>query len=276
MGLMQLKSADQAAAVLAPKVRGTLVLERLFSGEELDLMVLYSSVSALTGGGPGQVDYCGANAFLDAFAERAAGRTVISINWGEWQWDAWQAGLEGFDRETQQYFRENRRRYGISFEEGQEALERIVASGRRRAIFSLRDFARMVEESREYTAGRMMERLRGGRDWQTAHPRPVLGTAYVEPRNELERQIKEIWQELLGIEQVGVEDDFFELGGHSLLATQLFSRLRMQFQVEISVRNLFEMPTVASQAELIATIRWVAQDAAPDQSSNDGFIEEEL
>src|SRR5262249_28612664 len=98
------------------------------------------------------------------------------------------------------------------------------------------------------------------------HPRPVLATAYVGPRTELESKITEIWQDLLGIEQVGVEDDFFELGGHSLHATQLSSRLRAEFQVEISVRNLFEMTTITRQAELIATIQWVAQDATSETS----------
>src|SRR5262249_24091944 len=124
VGLMQLKSADQAASVLSSKVRGTLVLERALAGEELDLTVLCSAVAALIGGGPGQADYCGANAFLDAYAERehGRGRTTISINWDLWRWDAWQAGMVSFNREWQEYFQANRRRYGISFEEGQEAL----------------------------------------------------------------------------------------------------------------------------------------------------------
>jgi acyl transferase domain-containing protein/acyl carrier protein len=266
MGLMQLKSADQANDVLSPKVRGTLVLEQVLSGESVELMVLCSSVAAVMGGGPGQVDYCGANAFLDAYAERGRlnGPATVSINWGEWLWDAWQAGLEGFSQEIREYFKANRRRYGISFEEGQEALERIVSSGHRRVIVSTREFNRVVEESRVYTAGRMLEQLQESQQQQTIHPRPVLGSDYVEPRNEMERKITEIWQKLLGIEQVGVEDNFFELGGHSLLATQLFAKLRADFQVEISVRNLFEMATVARQAELVATMQWVVRGEAPD------------
>jgi acyl transferase domain-containing protein/acyl carrier protein len=281
IGLMQLKTADQAAHVMSPKVRGTLVLERVLSGEALELLVLCSSVSALIGGGPGQADYCGANAFLDAYAERerARGRVTFSINWGEWQWDAWQEGLAGFNQEIQEHFKAIRRCYGISFEEGCEALERIVASGRQRVIVSMREFTRTVVESREYTAARMLGKLQERRQWQTSHPRPVLGTSYVGPRNEIESGVVEIWQEVLGIEKVGVEDDFFELGGHSILATQLFSRLRQEFQVEIPLRELFELTTVARQAGLIATIRWAAQDVVPTASTSGAetnFIEGEL
>ena len=86
----------------------------------------------------------------------------------------------------------------------------------------------------------------------TAQPRPLLGTAYQAPRNDLERQVAELWQELMGLEPIGVEDDFFELGGHSLLATEVTARLRRAFGVDIALRDLFEdNPTVARVATLI-------------------------
>jgi hypothetical protein len=69
--------------------------------------------------------------------------------------------------------------------------------------------------------------------------------------NDLERAIAAIWQDLIGIEQIGVHDNFCELGGHSLLAIQRLSRLRQTFQVEVSVRSLFEKPTIAGQGEVI-------------------------
>ncbi|HEV7668112.1 MAG TPA: amino acid adenylation domain-containing protein [Thermoanaerobaculia bacterium] len=71
------------------------------------------------------------------------------------------------------------------------------------------------------------------------------GTA---PSTEMERRVAEIWQELLGRERVGVEDDFFALGGHSLLVTQLASRLRRAFGIEFPLAELFSGATVASIA----------------------------
>ncbi|WP_172844448.1 non-ribosomal peptide synthetase [Tumebacillus algifaecis] len=75
---------------------------------------------------------------------------------------------------------------------------------------------------------------------------------FVAPRTPLEREIASIWSELLNVEQVGIHDHFFALGGHSLLATQMISRMRRSLKVEISLRSLFERPTVASFAALIS------------------------
>lgn len=79
--------------------------------------------------------------------------------------------------------------------------------------------------------------------------RPELGAAYVSPRSAVEEVIASIWAEALGIEKVGVADNFFELGGHSLLATQVVSRIEEAFAVEVSLRSLFESPTVAALVE---------------------------
>jgi amino acid adenylation domain-containing protein len=73
---------------------------------------------------------------------------------------------------------------------------------------------------------------------------------YVAPRDEVERQIAEIWAELLGVERVGALDDFFALGGHSLLATQATMRIRRLYG-EIPLRALLAAPTVAALAEVI-------------------------
>jgi acyl carrier protein len=81
------------------------------------------------------------------------------------------------------------------------------------------------------------------------HKRPRLQSIYEEPKNEAEKIVAEIWQELLGIQLVGVHDNFFELGGHSLIATRLISRLREIFRIDIPLPTLFDRPTVREVVE---------------------------
>ncbi|BCL80832.1 hypothetical protein ccbrp13_32970 [Ktedonobacteria bacterium brp13] len=70
-------------------------------------------------------------------------------------------------------------------------------------------------------------------------------------RSPMEELVQEIWQEVLGVQEVGLDENFFELGGHSLLATRIIARVRAVVQVEVSIVKLFERPTVAGLAQEI-------------------------
>jgi acyl-CoA synthetase (AMP-forming)/AMP-acid ligase II/acyl carrier protein len=81
-------------------------------------------------------------------------------------------------------------------------------------------------------------------DWR----RPELRGERSLPRTPVEIALAGLWQELLGIAEVGVEESFFDLGGHSLLAGRLVVRVRDLFGVELPVRTVFESPTVRALA----------------------------
>ena len=83
------------------------------------------------------------------------------------------------------------------------------------------------------------------------HGRPNLSTPYLEPRNELERALAELWEKTLGISNIGVNDRFVALGGHSLLAIQLVSRIRNLFEIELPVAAFHRAPTIAGVAQLL-------------------------
>uniref|UniRef100_UPI0035648415 phosphopantetheine-binding protein n=1 Tax=Immundisolibacter sp. TaxID=1934948 RepID=UPI0035648415 len=87
-------------------------------------------------------------------------------------------------------------------------------------------------------------------------PEGDLQRPYEAPQSDLERQLAAIWSEVLGIERIGRHDNFFDLGGHSLLATRLVGRLRTAFEMEIPLRALFEMRTVADLADYLTAYRW--------------------
>ena len=75
------------------------------------------------------------------------------------------------------------------------------------------------------------------------------------PQTPIERDVAELWAEVLGRIGIGIHDDFFALGGHSLLAIRLLSRVREKFGVDLPVRRLFETPTVAGIAGFITSER---------------------
>ncbi|MEM9819585.1 MAG: amino acid adenylation domain-containing protein, partial [Bacteroidota bacterium] len=79
----------------------------------------------------------------------------------------------------------------------------------------------------------------------------IASKEYVAPTSETEQKIAKIWQELLEVEQVGINDDFFELGGHSLLATRVISELRTQLNIEVAIRDMFQHTNVKDLAIFI-------------------------
>ena len=84
------------------------------------------------------------------------------------------------------------------------------------------------------------------------HARPKLPTPYVAPRNDLERALEGVWQDALGIRSPGVTDNFVSLGGDSLVALQVATRIRDLFEIDFSVAKLYQAPTIAGLALLIA------------------------
>ena len=98
--------------------------------------------------------------------------------------------------------------------------------------------------------------------------RPNLDSAYVEPRNDVERMLVSMWEELLGVEGVGVQDSFFDLGGHSLIAVRLFARVKKTWAVDFPISVLFEAPTVEKVAAMVAEVAGITESGdAPAPSA---------
>jgi len=82
-------------------------------------------------------------------------------------------------------------------------------------------------------------------------PRPIVSSVYVSPKNELEQQLAQYWQTILGLEKVGVNDDFFELGGDSLNVVQLNNELKKVFNKEIPIAVMFRYQTIRTFAQYL-------------------------
>lgn len=142
-------------------------------------------------------------------------------------------------------------REGILPAEGVDALDRILAVDLgAQVVASSIDIAQWAAKVDAEAA------VDGGGDDGSAeapqYERPEMSTPYDPPRTPIERELAAMWRELLGVERVGRDDDFFELGGQSLVAVRLFTRMRRRYDVDLALATLFEAPTVARCAAVVA------------------------
>jgi NADP-dependent 3-hydroxy acid dehydrogenase YdfG len=236
-GVIQRRSRQATETILAPKVKGTLVLDTLLAGAPLDFFVLCSTLGSLL---PqvkgGEVGYCAANEFLDAFTyfrNLRDGQFTVTINWTDWQ----EVGMSV-----------EARRRARSLSMGQAG----VASSSARVphlVVSAQELTSLIEQMDSLNVLKFKSSSQETQLSKPAHPRPDLSNAYVAPRNELEGKIAGIWQNLLGVELVGVYDNFFELCGDSLLIIQVHSRLQEQIGAGLSIGEMFEYPTISTLAK---------------------------
>ena len=266
-GIMQFKTPAEIEGVLAPKVSGTRILERIFRDHDLDFFIMCSSVTSVQGEFA-QVDNCSANAFLDAFclnnSFKSSTRTM-AIGWDTWK-DAGVAQRAVLSPDLE-HGRSQSLATALSTAEAVEVFDRILNLDvpRSHVLVSTVDLdlsprrSSSAVQAQEDTASTEMLEL---------YSRPEMTSTFVAPRNDVERQIAEVWQSVLGLKGIGAYDNFWELGGNSLLATQVVSRIKERFHIPFPLRALFELPTIEKLGEKVAQLQRELPDlgAGPESS----------
>jgi len=234
-----------------PKIQGTLVLEHLL-GNEPNFYVLMSSLASILGG-LGFVGYAAANRFLDAFAlqqsQRQNDTPWISINW-----DGWQVVLK--EQEQEQW---TSAKSTLTTAEGLEAFERILS------LVCPCQVA-VSRENLEKRVDRWLGEINGDKTKQLPESQSEAllkeNEKIAHPTNIWEEKIAEIWQEILGIETVGIDRDFFDLNGDSLQVVQVVSRIREILKVPVTPDLFFEHPTIAGLVQALSS-QDIYQDMMP-------------
>ncbi|WP_323860008.1 type I polyketide synthase [Xenorhabdus szentirmaii] len=269
-GLIQNRKLEDSLQVFRSKVVGTQVLNHCLRHHSLDFFVLCSSLAS-TVGAVGQVAYCAANAYEDAFAllhhqHRPANRRqtrYLAIGW-----DAWREVGMAVDSLSRWYQDEEQDTisHGILPEEGCQLLERLLAhddsvyaistqglplpdSGHESGESDSADHA--LNADKPSFNSKTGSKTSPKTPEQKLYPRPVLSVDYQPPRNPTEAIIADIWHEKMGIGPLGVFDDFFELNGHSLMAVQIIARIKQRLQVIFPVGFIYEHPSIAQLAEQV-------------------------
>jgi phthiocerol/phenolphthiocerol synthesis type-I polyketide synthase E len=226
-----------------PKVYGTYALYNALHDREFDFCVLFSSNAAVLGG-LGYLTYAAANSFMDSFAAslaRSDGKKWISASWDPWP------------RETKKIeYQTSIDQYAMTREESVDAFERVVT--------------RYPSGHIIVATGDLQARLHL---WTAASSQPAtaarpshskMGDNYVAPGTDTERTIARIWENVLGVTNIGIQDSFFDLGGHSLLAIRLMNQVCEEFQLGLPIAKLFENPTISGLANLVAESREQPKD----------------
>ena len=238
-----------------PKLGGVAAIEQVLEGRTVDFCALCSSLSPILGG-LGFSAYAAANIYLDAVTERGEGAVPwLDINWEGWRFadedDAPGAGAGVAE-------------LGLTAEEGVAAFARLMhAEGINRVVVSTGPLQQRIAE---WIGGQGADGASGA--VVAGGDRPAMLGDPIPAGTPTEEALVALWQQLLGIEAIGTQDNFFELGGNSLLLTQLVALMRRGFQVDFSLAELFNTPTVGDIAAQIDGQR----DAFADEEREVGEI----
>ncbi|MCC7142794.1 MAG: SDR family NAD(P)-dependent oxidoreductase [Candidatus Eisenbacteria bacterium] len=284
-GMIQLRARVDAERVILPRLQGARNLESaLRAGETLVLVSSAISVAGVFG----QADYCGASAALDAMAQAAAadatrarskreaavpGPRVVAVDFGVAFWDRWQESKGPGGAALRSQLREIQEAIGIGIEEGVEALLRALALDEPQIVVTTQDLPELIAQSLSVSTGDIVAGVRAGAEGG--------GHAQAGGRfeSETERQVAEVWSELLGVPTITRQDNFFDLGGNSLIAIQLASQLRKRFEIDLSIANLFESSDLVGLAAAVDRAReerLMAEEVARLLDEIEGLSEDEI
>lgn len=253
------KEEEDFRNVLAPKVKGTWLLDWLTASDEMDFFILCSSITSVFGV-PGQSDYTAANAYLDFFASRGR-RAVSTINWPAWK----EVGMAvDFGVNVDGFFK------GMTNSQALLAFETIVNNLPPRVLVGEINYAQIPADftaefpfdfSGEILAelqkknlslngpGQLFNRRNERMDFNKERAKNVALTGKeIDNYSEFEKIIAQVWCEVLGFEILDVNDNFFELGGNSVLLIRAESLLLQQFPGQITITDLFTYPTISKLA----------------------------
>ncbi|MDQ1355259.1 MAG: hypothetical protein QG657_5569, partial [Acidobacteriota bacterium] len=255
--IIRLRSWETSEQVLAPKIKGTLVLEKVLESikpSPPDFFIICSSLTAVVPA-VGQVGYCAANNFVDAFAvsrmfgAKGISTLIISIDWDRWQ----NTGIAVIAEKLHKKLTGEELEGGLTVKEGIGVFNRILENPFPQVAVSSYDLEIAIKQAWALQAPPVMdmERVEGMTAGGNAAQRPKLETPYEPPRSSTEHFLAASWSSLFGYERIGIHDDFFQLGGDSLLAMAVIAKIHKGLKVRVPIVEFFNTPTIESLAVYI-------------------------
>lgn len=250
--LIQMRTPSDSSRVIAPKYVGTNNVVDLCKKHNVKLMVLFSSMSSLAGG-IGQAAYCAANSYLDACAyynENYNDIRTICIDWDRWL----HTGISNNIEDVHYKITGNVMEDGLCAEEAVELFEKCMCMGYPHLIAVSQPIETFLNEDRseqniEVKNDIVIEKM----------DRSLLSSELCPAETEDERKLVDLWENILSISPIGINDDFMELGGDSLKAIIMLTKVEQIFNRSVSVAAFLTQPTIKELAESIKKLETVTK-----------------
>ncbi|MGD9161547.1 MAG: SDR family NAD(P)-dependent oxidoreductase, partial [Desulfobacteraceae bacterium] len=246
-----------------PKIKGTLILEEILKNRKYDFCFLFSSLSSILGG-IGYSAYSASNLFMDSFV-RKYNRTSKQL-WIGVNFDGWLFNIEEIKEQTKPTSKIEE--LTMTAKEGIKVIDNILLSNYfDQLIVSTGDLQHRYSQWVKLDHKQKLKKPNNKEIYLQKHSRPELSVPYIEPISEMEKIVANVWQNLLGIQKVGSEDDFFDLGGDSLLAVQIINIFKESHGINIPINCVFENSTLRYLASEIEKYLWILDEDMVDEES---------
>ncbi len=252
-GFLLRKEFSQFDAVLKPKLDGLRNLYAATAKDALDHMVLFSSITALTGG-EGQGDYAAANAFMDALAWQAVqdGRKLISLNWPSWKEVGMAANYQVND--------DNSPFAALAPNDAFARLTRVLAHGLTQVLPSTINPAAIapLQDALPFVLAPELQRRLSSHTGARPNGKQTMADISVSIRGKSEEELVDteiilakVYGAVLGLAEVDVFTNFQDMGGNSIIATHLLKLIDSQFPDLVDISDVFSYSSIDEMAAYI-------------------------
>ncbi|MEK7433713.1 MAG: SDR family NAD(P)-dependent oxidoreductase [Cyanobacteriota bacterium] len=251
-GLISIKKSDDYKEIFSVKINATKNIYELCNKYQIKKLILFSSLTTILGG-IGETAYISANSFLNSFTDKYSNLdkkvSITTINWCSWKEVGMAKKMYDRNSELKYFFEDND--FSITLEEGNNIFNTVLNNeGITNIFISPLDIKFIQEKYTKVSISNMKNLLKEYLNTKKVnlYERPKLKNTYIEAKTDLELIIKNIWQDNLGIKNIGTEDNFFDLGGHSLLLAKMKIDLEEKLGYELPMSSVFNANTIKELA----------------------------
>jgi len=257
-GLLVRKEESRIREVMAAKVTGTWVLDKVTREDDLDFFVMFSSMNTVTGG-MGQSDYVAANSYLDLYADamRQAGRKGITVNWPLWQ-DVGMAKAYQVDNRHSVFNTIPPRQGAVIFAELLRADRSQVIVGQLKRQLTRENIGQSLmndyvlsEDLMDAIQNRLKQHQVKKAEQASHNERLRILDKDELDLSPTERDVATIWAQVLGINEIAISAKFNSMGGNSILAVDLFRKLEATYGAILNISDVFTYASIAEMADYI-------------------------